>query len=81
MKIVSLYNTPVRLEEGDLIALEEDTSKGMCRVWIRKGEDLYIAGLNKNDTLEGVLYANSAGVYSQDKSILPKDLKWRPYHS
>ena len=77
MKILSLYNTPIKLEEGDLIAIDK-TKKIL---WIRINDQLYTTIEPKDKlNLKNRLYVNSAGYYSRDKSILPDNLKWRKYN-
>ena len=80
MIIGSLYNTPIRLEEGELIAFEIDTKKNKkIKLWIRCGENLYASCETMSELdLEGKIYVNSAGYYSRDKGILP-DLIWKTY--
>jgi len=76
MKIRSVYNAKVTLEEGDLIAFEEG------RLLIKVEDKLYVSvdkiGANR---LESEIYVNSTGHYSRIKHILPKDLEWIKYIS
>ncbi len=75
MKIGSIYNTKVTLEEGDLIALEEK------RLLIMVEDKLYVSvGKVDINNLESEIYVHSAGFYSRTKDILPKNLEWIKYN-
>jgi hypothetical protein len=76
MEVTVLYNNRVRLEEGDIIALDKKTN----RLWIRVEDKLYrscreISKLEKDMQLD----VNSAGFFSAHKDFLPKELEWVRY--
>jgi len=75
MEIQAIYNTPVILEVGDLIALEKENN----RLWIRSGDKLFIScqEMDKID-LESRIFVNSAGFFSRDERLLPK-VEWQEY--
>ena len=75
MEIITIYDTPIRLEEGDHIAV--DPVKG--RLWIRSGDNLYVARERAgNVNLAERIYVSSAGYFSRDKELLPK-MDWEEY--
>ena len=60
MKILSLYNEPVKLEVGDLIAKDDG------QLWIMDGCDVYKATQpldKKNSWLDSIKKATSKGVF------------------
>lgn len=78
MKILSVNNTPVKLEQGDLIAIDSKTD----RLYIMS-EDLsvYVACTKASETsLEGSIYVDSAGDWRRQihRGIIP-DMKWIRY--
>ena len=76
MEITTLYNTQVRLEEGDIIALDKKTN----RLWIRVNNRLYHSCKEVNDLKQSsTLEVSSAGCYLRDKDLLPKELEWIHY--
>ena len=77
MDILGLYNTQVKLESGDTIAVQT-TSAGGKRLWIRVKDKLYVSEPAKTINLEREVCVNSAGSFSQcDKSIT--SLPWQAY--
>ncbi len=78
MKISALYNTPIELEEGDLIAIED--SRDNARLYIRNGDNLYVSvGLIDPSNIPQKLNVNSAGYMSEQSKYHPK-LVWEEYH-
>ncbi|MFH1210118.1 MAG: hypothetical protein V1663_05005 [archaeon] len=75
MEIISIYNTPIILEEGDLIAIDKQTR----RLYIREGDKFYVS-CNRLDrfNLEDIIEVNSIGNYSRNKDSHP-NLRWRRY--
>ena len=75
MEILSIYNTNVRLGEGDLIAIDENKR----RLYIRKGDKVFVS-CNPVDSshLEQEVCVNSAGSYLKHQAALSK-LNWRDY--
>jgi hypothetical protein len=73
MKILSLYNEPVKLEVGDLIAKDDG------QLWIMDGCDVYKATqpLDKLD-LTSRIYVHSAGNYAKHKENF-SELEWIRY--
>jgi len=73
MEIINIYNTPIRLEEGDLIAIDKQTR----RLYIRDGDKFYVS-CNKLDrfNLENLVEVHSIGNYSRNKD-LHSNLRWK----
>ena len=77
MEITCVYNAPVLLEDGDLIAV--DTKKRW--LWIRDADKLYKScDTIDNIDLEKRIYVNSAGYYTRHYKLLPA-MVWVKYHS
>ena len=75
MEIITIYNTPIRLEEGDFIALDPIKR----RLWIRSGDKLYVACESADRLrLDGMIHVSSAGYFSREKELLPK-MDWKEY--
>lgn len=79
MEILSVFNTNVRLEESDLIALVNG------QIWIRSGENLYVSTQlrMKSSDLTEQLEVNSAGKYedAEKRKEFPQDIQWVHYKS
>jgi len=75
MEILSIFNTNVKLEEGDLIAIDEKQK----RLYIRRGDKVFVS-CNSVDSshLEQEVCVSSAGSYLKHQATLPK-LNWREY--
>ena len=79
MQIQSIYNTRIKLENGDFTAVEEKPNN-QSRLWIRSLDGrLYVAcdsaeRINLDDDIE----VNSAGDIERHKRFLPK-LEWKEY--
>ena len=72
MKVLSLYNVPVELEEGDRYAM-----KGRkLHILTPKGEH-YVCE-DTNPDIHGTLHVNSAGRI-EDSNL--NDVEWREYRS
>jgi hypothetical protein len=73
MKILSLYNEPIKLEKGDLIAKDDG------KLWIMDGCNVYKATQPPDQLdLQSRIYVNSAGTYSKHKENF-SDLEWIRY--
>ena len=82
MKILSIYNTPVRLERGDLIAVDSEKD----RLYIRAVDNLvYVACTRASEIdLGGEIYVSSAGNWEDElhRASISKDipdLVWGEY--
>jgi hypothetical protein len=72
MKPLSLYDTLVRLEKRDLVAIVEN------RLWIRDGTDLYVScDRIKSKKIPQEVHVNSAGKYKAEE--FPRNIKWTYY--
>ena len=72
MKIIGLYNTPIKLEEEDLIAFDEKEN-----LLIRAGDNLYQL-CNKcsgRKIPDEDLYVNSIGLFSKNEDL--HSLEWK----
>jgi hypothetical protein len=75
MEILELHCTNIRLEEGDLIAIDEKN-----RLYISMGNRIYVS-CNPIDLshLEREICVNSAGLISKRQNHFSK-LDWKEYH-
>jgi len=73
MKPVSLYNTVIELENGDVVAVKEK------RAYIRDGDNIYVSckPIESISKLPNKIEVNSAGRLSVHEEYLPKGLEWK----
>jgi len=78
MKVQALYDTPIELEGGNLIAIEG--SGNNTRLWVRNGDKLYVSVESIDaSNIPRELNVNSAGYMPKQSKYIPK-LVWEKYY-